>query len=47
MGKKKFFADLGIDKDSYTLHNALDDARLLRDVYKRFVEVGMTKKKTY
>ncbi|HYE59999.1 MAG TPA: hypothetical protein VEA18_02335 [Candidatus Kapabacteria bacterium] len=37
MGKKKFFTMLGIDKEQYVLHNALDDARLLRDVYHRFI----------
>lgn len=35
-GKKKFFSDLGVDKDAYTLHNALEDARLLKQVYEKF-----------
>ena len=33
MGKGSFFEFLGINKAQYRLHNALDDARLLRDVY--------------
>jgi hypothetical protein len=33
MGKHSFFEELGIDKEAYDHHNALDDARMLRDVY--------------
>jgi DNA polymerase III epsilon subunit-like protein len=36
MGKKKFFDLLGIDKEAYKLHNALDDAKLLREMYLKF-----------
>ncbi len=36
MGKDSFFEKLGVDKKSYHLHNALDDTRLLRDVYLKF-----------
>lgn len=36
MGHHAFFSELGIDKSAYKEHNALDDARLLRDVYKKF-----------
>lgn len=36
MGKDVFFEKLGINKKIYHLHNALDDARLLRDVYLKF-----------
>lgn len=38
MGKDSFFEELGLDKSSYNLHNALDDARMLRDVYTLFTE---------
>lgn len=31
--KKNFFKKIGIDASKYKMHNALDDARLLRDVY--------------
>lgn len=31
--KKNFFKRIGIDASKYKTHNALDDARLLRDVY--------------
>lgn len=33
--KKKFYAHFGIDIDTYVLHNALDDARLMRILYMR------------
>lgn len=42
MGKESFFNDLGIDKAAFTLHNALDDARLLRSVYIAFIEKFVT-----
>ncbi len=31
--KKNFFAQIGIDTDKYQMHNALDDARLMREAY--------------
>ena len=31
--KKNFFKEIGIDASKYKMHNALDDARLLREVY--------------
>lgn len=31
--KKNFFEKIGIDAGKYKMHNALDDARLLREVY--------------
>jgi len=37
MRKDRFFKELGIDKTKYNSHNALDDARLLRDVYHKFI----------
>lgn len=39
MGKKNFFSELGVTTESYALHNALDDARLLSLVYKRFMAI--------
>ncbi len=33
--KPKLLAELGIDSSTYKAHNALDDARMLRDVYLR------------
>jgi DNA polymerase III epsilon subunit-like protein len=33
--KKKFYAQFGIDLDQYQMHNALDDARLMRELYIR------------
>jgi len=35
---KKFYASLGIDLSAYKQHHALDDARLLRDVWLRLTE---------
>ena len=40
--KKEFAKKLGIDASRYTLHNALDDARLLRDVYLKFLELSQS-----
>lgn len=40
MGKDSFFSDLGIDKAQFKLHNALDDARMLKQVYEALVEVN-------
>jgi len=34
-----FFDELNIDKSSYTGHNALDDAKLLRDTYVAFTKL--------
>lgn len=31
--KEKFYAQYGIDLNDYNMHNALDDARLMRDLY--------------
>lgn len=31
--KKNFYAQFGIDLDQYKMHNALDDARLMRELY--------------
>lgn len=31
--KKNFFKQIGIDTSKYNLHNALDDAKILREVY--------------
>ncbi len=31
--KKNFFREVGIDAAKYKVHNALDDARLLREIY--------------
>ena len=39
LGKKRFFDELSINKKNYTFHSALDDARLLRDVYIKFFQV--------
>ncbi len=38
MGKDRFFSELGIDRTKYKEHNALEDARLLREVYRKFYE---------
>ncbi|HAZ28525.1 MAG TPA: hypothetical protein DCY48_01980 [Candidatus Magasanikbacteria bacterium] len=38
MGKQRFFDWLGVDKKGFTLHNALDDARLLKVTYEKFWE---------
>lgn len=38
LGKDNFYKELGIDNKKYNTHNALDDARLLAEVYKRFIE---------
>jgi len=36
--KNIFFKRIGIDASKYSLHNALDDAKLLRDVYLRMTK---------
>ena len=33
MGEGKLFRELGVDNKKYQLHNALDDAKLLRETY--------------
>lgn len=33
--KRRFYAQFGIDLNAYQMHNALDDARLMRDLYVR------------
>ena len=38
LGHHKFYKELGIDKNKYREHNALEDARLLRDVYVALIE---------
>jgi len=38
--KNKFCKRLGVDFSKHREHNALDDARLLREVYLKFVENG-------
>src|SRR3989338_480657 len=35
---QKFLQELGIDSSKYKKHNALDDARFLREVYTKFFE---------
>ena len=38
MNKKRFFDMIGVDKSAYAFHNALEDARLLAETYKKFFE---------
>ncbi len=38
LGKHRFFEMLGIKKDKYKEHNALGDAKMLRDIYLKFFE---------
>jgi len=38
MRHKKFFDELGIDNTKYSDHNALEDARKLRDIYNAFLK---------
>lgn len=40
---QKFLIDLGIDIDKYKLHNALDDARVLREAYIKFFKINLEK----
>lgn len=35
-----FLRKLGIDPDKYTVHNALDDAKILRDAYMAMIKKG-------
>lgn len=37
--KKNFFKELGVDHTKYTEHNALDDAKLLREVWLKFFKI--------
>jgi len=37
MRKDRFFEELGIDKNRYNKHNALEDAKLLKEVYNKFI----------
>jgi len=36
--KNNFYKEIGIDHTKYKEHHALDDAKLLREVYLKFVE---------
>jgi len=36
--KNNFYKKIGIDHTKYRKHNALDDARLLREVYSKFIK---------
>jgi len=38
MADVHFFESINIDKSVYNVHNALDDARMLKDVYEAFVQ---------
>ncbi len=38
LNKQRFFDELGLNREDYGKHNALDDARLLKDVYLKFTE---------
>lgn len=38
MRNDQFFMDLGIDRSKYRQHNALDDAKMLKEVYNAFKE---------
>jgi len=38
MRKDSFFAELDIDKSQYIQHNALEDARMLKEVYNKFIK---------
>ncbi len=45
MGKQEFFDRIGVNKSDYATrdHNALEDAKLLREVYRRFTSyIGQT-----
>lgn len=41
-GAKKFYRELGIDVKKYKHHHALDDARLLRDVWIKITELKLS-----
>lgn len=38
--RNEFFEKIGIDYSKYKQHNALDDAKLLREVYLKFLEIA-------
>ncbi len=38
--RDKFYKEIGIDSAKYKQHNALDDARLLRKTYLKFIEMN-------
>jgi len=38
LNKEAFFKELGIDKTKYQLHNALGDAKMLKDIYYSFIK---------
>ncbi|MFA6426845.1 MAG: hypothetical protein WCW16_00155 [Candidatus Magasanikbacteria bacterium] len=40
MRNDSFFKELGINKESYTQHNALEDAKLLREAYSAFIKIN-------
>ena len=47
--RSNFYKQLGIDHTKYHEHNALDDAKLLREVYLKFLElddISLIKQKT-
>jgi len=41
--KNNFFKKIGIDHKKYKIHNALDDARLLKEVYLKFIQKSKNK----
>lgn len=43
MMKDKFFKELGINRGEYNSHNALEDAKLLSEVYKKFENLKLNK----
>ncbi len=38
LNKQRFYEELGLRREDYGKHHALEDARLLKDVYLRFME---------
>lgn len=38
--KNNFFSRIGVDSSKYQQHNALDDAKLLREVYLKFLQMS-------
>jgi len=36
--KNNFFKEIGVDTSKYKLHNAFDDAKLLREVYLKMIK---------
>ncbi|MBT3538646.1 hypothetical protein HN481_00790 [Candidatus Parcubacteria bacterium] len=39
MRKDSFFEELGLDRTKYDHHNALEDAKMLKDAYNEFVKI--------